>query len=282
MNQSTVRNPHRIYPGDTLLLVREPYPGLRVLPVVRLAPTVREEQMPKKPIPPLDMKIIGPFLDQPLLAEPVYWDGLPKVVDMPHERVSAGEGDRLYVYGITEKEHHFWNVYRLGSKLVDPDTKKPIARELRYLGKARLVKPAEVSTLELIEAKEEILTNDIVMPGFVERLPDFSPKSPGAPLQGAILKSYRSLQEIGRYDVVALNLGKKDHVEEGDVLEIWRRSKAISHALARTGKTLYTPEEKIGLLQVFRVFDNAAYALITETHEEVHVLDRVRAPETAL
>ena len=280
-NKDTIRNPHRIYPGDTLVLTKKPIPSLRVLPVVRLAPAVREEPLPKKPIPPLDMKIIGPFLEQPLLAEPVYWDGMPKVVAMPHDRVSAGANDRIYVYGITEKDHHFWNLYRLGGKLFDPDTEKSIARELRYLGKARLVKANEVSTLELIEFKEEILADDIAMPGFVEYAPDFAPKTPKPGLQGTILKSYRSLREIGRYDVVALNLGKDDGVTEGDVLTVWRRAQPIARSLSKTGKKLYTPEEKIGLLQVFRVFDNASYALITETQEEIHILDIVRSPESS-
>lgn len=278
-NKDAIRNPHRIYPGDTLVLSREPFPALRVLPVVRITPKVREEPLPKKPIPPLDMKIIGPFLEQPLLAEPVNWNGLPKVVAMPRERVSAGGMDRIYVYGITEKNHHFWNIYRLGGPLFDPDAEKSIARELRYLGKARLVRPDEVSTLELIESKEEILADDIVMPGYFERTPDFSPKPPKPGLKGSIIKSYRSLQEIGRYDVVALNLGKKDGLEEGDVLEIWRRSQPIARSLSRTGQKLYTPEEKIGLLQIFRVFDIASYALVTETEEEIHKFDRVRSPE---
>jgi len=122
---------------------------------------------------------------------------------------------------------------------------------LRYLGKARLVKADEVSTLELIESKEEILADDIAMPGFVEYDPDFAPKTPKPGLQGTILKSYRSLREIGRYDVVALNLGKKDGVTEGDVFTVWRRAQPIARSLSKTGKNFIRRKKKLAFYRYF-------------------------------
>jgi len=116
-NKDTIRNPHRIYPGDTLVLTQKPIPSLRVLPVVRLAPAVRAEPLPKKPIPPLDMKIIGPFWSNHFWLSQFTGMVCPKslpclMIASPQALMTA-----FMSMALQKKNHHFWNLYRLGGKL---------------------------------------------------------------------------------------------------------------------------------------------------------------------
>ena len=91
MNQEQLRNPHRIYPGDVIVLDRsgaEPQlrllrgdaagaagpagvPGAGVPPgrgVVKLSPRVRAQPLAEKAIPSISPSAIEPFLSRPLVV----------------------------------------------------------------------------------------------------------------------------------------------------------------------------------------------------------------------
>src|SRR5574341_175149 len=89
MNQEQLRNPHRIFPGDVIVLdrtgaevqlrlVRPGEPGVVPAPVeptpvpprdtVKLSPRIRAEPLADKAIPAIPPSVIEPFLSRPLVV----------------------------------------------------------------------------------------------------------------------------------------------------------------------------------------------------------------------
>ena len=100
---------------------------------------------------------------------------------------------------------------------------------------------------------------------------------------------------MGRGAIVTLDLGKRENLEVGHVLAIYRTVPAINDPRPDTGtpfmlrfldqsttflpqKQLDVPDERVGLLFVFRVFDRVAYAILLNTTDPVVVGDAVRKP----
>jgi hypothetical protein len=106
----------------------------------------------------------------------------------------------------------------------------------------------------------------------------YAPHAPNAPIDGRILSVYGEAVLAGQNQIVALNRGAKDGLERGHVLALWR---AGARAVDRTDgqrTAMRLPDERHGLLFVFRVFDRVSYALILSVQDPVGVGDRFTQP----
>jgi nucleoid-associated protein YgaU len=102
---------------------------------------------------------------------------------------------------------------------------------------------------------------------------------PSEPLQtvdGLILDVPRGVTQIGLYDVVTLNKGRRDGVSEGNVLAIYKTGETVRDRL--TGEQVKIPDERAGLLMVFRSYEKLSYGLILQATRQMAVLDKVRNP----
>jgi hypothetical protein len=79
---------------------------------------------------------------------------------------------------------------------------------------------------------------------------------------------------------VSISLGKRDGVEVGHVLSLHRNRGETVYREDNVGKPqrFLLPEQRYGLLFVFRVFDRIAYAMVMENNGAVSVADSVRRP----
>ena len=96
LNQAQIRNPHRIYPGDVIILDRttqEARLRIQQLPVVRQQPQVRVEPLAAKPIPSIPPAVIEPFLAKPLIVGQAELDSAPRISAAQEDRVTLGAGN---------------------------------------------------------------------------------------------------------------------------------------------------------------------------------------------
>ena len=82
--------------------------------------------------------------------------------------------------------------------------------------------------------------------------------------------------EAGRNSVVTLNRGKTDGLEIGHVLALMRLGAPLADGRSGTGYTERTaavagrvPDERYGLVFVFRVFERISYALVMDVSRPV-------------
>jgi hypothetical protein len=293
MNRAEIKNPHLIYPGDVVVLdMSSGSPEFKLLrQTVTLEPGVIEEPLAKEAIYTIPPNVIGPFLSQPLLIEQGELENAPRIVGVQDNRLILSPGTRVYINNLEENDKTFWNIYRPGTVLKDPDTNEILGTEAIYLGDAKITKFGQPSSGNIVKAKEEIFTKDrlvVASEGFKE---SFVPHAPETDLRGRILKIYGGVAEAGPETVVSVNLGKQNGLEDGHVLAISRHGKVIRDPEYKRDKTkavdndsklkpdqIQLPDERIGLLMIFRTFDRVSYGLIMQTSDAIYTLDNVHTP----
>ncbi|GAB1369685.1 LysM peptidoglycan-binding domain-containing protein [Rhodocyclaceae bacterium] len=280
MNTEQVRNPHRIYPGQVVILDRSGDQPQLKLGIVKLEPQVRVQPIPKE-IPAISPQIIEPFLSQPLVIDAAGFDQAPRVVATQESRVYTGNGDQIYVSDADPKVKS-WQLFRPGKPFVDPDTKEVLGLEAIFLGNARsLGDPTEggVTTMEITSVKQEIGRGDRLVPAGRPEISSYMPHLPVQDIQGRILALYGGIGEGGRHSIVSLSRGKHDGLEMGHVLAIYRAGATVTNRFD-DGKpqTHQLPDERYGLVFVFRVFERVSYALVMDAARPVVPGDKVRKP----
>jgi hypothetical protein len=312
MNMDQVRNPHRIYPGQTLDLekvdgiarLRVGQPPAEPVETVRVSPRTRISGLVDTSIPTLPPHIIEPFLNEAIIVDAHEMDGAPRIVGLPEDRVLITRGDRAYVRGrngtpLVESDPRAtdrYRIYRNAVPLKHPVTGTVLGYEAKYLGSAELVRAESVqpvltsggstpptvvpASIDIIRAKEEMRVGDRLLPEPTRILSSYVPRAPSGPVDGAIVSVYGdAVSLVGQNQVVALSLGTADGIEPGHVLTILRSGRRVDDRTEPSERTqIKLPDEPSGMLMVFRTFDRLSYALVLEISETVTVGDRVTNP----
>jgi len=300
LNRDQIRNPHWIYPGDVIVLERGTAgapPQLRLeRETVRVSPTIRSTPISAEAIASIPPGDIEPYLTRSLITGP---EGLPNaalIVAGRDPRVVRGEGDVVYAVGIDRNAGDLWHLYRPGRTLFawgNPDAL--LGYEQRFLGAAKVERFGEVSTLRITAAREEIILGDLLIPAPREQIVNYVPHPPEKPIDGRIIDLDRNATEAGRGWLVTLDKGAADGLDVGTVLAINRTVPSIpdprpslepdriERFLEQTvsyqpERWINIPDERTGLLFVYRVFDFASLAILLNTTDPVNVGDSVRNP----
>ena len=283
-----IRNPHLIYPGDVIVLYYvdgKPYLTLEgaagVAPpkgveTVKLSPKIRYQSL-EKAIDTIPRSAIGPFLYRPRVVTKEEIDNAPYIVSSYEEHLISGTGNRVYAKKVTDDTIAQYGVIRPGEIYRDPDTKEVLGYEVIRVAAARLVRTGDPATLTLVDAKREVLNGDLLMPSEEGELDfNFFPQPPRDAIDGKIISVFDGVSQIGQYNVVTLNRGKRDGLIPGHVLAIYQSGKEVQDPQSTSWVTL--PDERAGVLMVFRTYDKVSYALVMRATRAIHVYDRVTNP----
>ncbi len=283
LNKEEIKNPHRIYPGNIIVLDRA-RGRLALSDTVKLSPKIRAESTAQTAIPSIPPAIIEPFLTRPLVIEADGLDNAPTIVATEESRVILAAGNRAFVRGTGNSKETTWFVYRRGAALVDPDTKSTLGYEAIYLGIANVVRAGDPAVIQIASVTQEIGVGDKLIPAGKPEIPTYAPRAPAAPVQGRIISMYgrdSRLGEYGNQSVVAINLGKSQGIEVGHIVALYRPGATVAegrYRLIGSQTKLTMPDERYGIAFVFRVFDKVSYALIMSVSKPVNYLDLVQNP----
>ena len=297
MNLEQIHNPHLIYPGQ--LLVLEKIDGMARLKLgatvggvgdtVKLSPSIRSESSESAAIAAIPMNLIAPFLTDALIFDANQMAQAPRIVGVQEDRMLLGRGDSAYVLGDLGNTRN-WQVFREPKPLVDPDTKQLLGYEARYVGSAERKQDGESrpgaetgglsvpATFTITSNKEDVAVGDRLAPATVRDFAPFVPHPPAKPVSGKIVSLYGDALSAGANQIVSLNRGARDGLERGTVLALWHEGAVTHDKSVEHGSLIKLPDERIGTVFVFRVFDHMAYGLVLDTTLPCLPGDRVTQP----
>jgi hypothetical protein len=279
-NRDRIKNPHRIYPGDVIVLDRSGSMPKLMLSTVKVEPRTRI-QATEAAIPSIPARIIEPFLSQPLVIDEGGLAGAPKIIATQEGRVYLGRGDLAYATGNVDEKVPMWSVYRPGKALVDPVTKETLGYEALFLGTARLERKTDPTTLMIVDSKQEIGTGDRLMPAPRPEVIEYAPRAPKGEVDGRVLSMYGGVRETGGNRIISISKGKRDGLESGHVLALYSYGAEVkdrSSIYDRNAKAVKLPDERNGLVFLFRVFDRVSYGLVMSAVRPVKVGDVAQKP----
>lgn len=282
LNNEDIKNPHRIYPGQVVILDRSgDKPQLKIGRLVKAEPRIYVDSSDQA-IPAIPQNVIEPFLSQPLVVDANAFENAARIVAFQGNHITVGAGDMVYVTKAKAQSAPQWQVFRPGQPLIDPDSpedeKKVLGFEATYLGTAREIKAGEPATFEITTTKQEIDRNDNLLPAPPLEIISYVPHAPAKPVSGRIIKIYGGVGEGGKFSIVSLSRGKQDGLDIGSVLAVYRTGAEVANLHDDKNEAYKLPEERYGLLFVFRVFNNVSYALIMNAPRPVMEGDTVRNP----
>jgi hypothetical protein len=285
--------------------------------VVRLEPRVRVEPL-QSAVPTIPGAVIGPFLSQPLVIEENGLDTAPAIVATSESRVIVAVGDTAYADRIGSSDAVNWQIFRPGQAVKDPESGEVLGYEAKYVGDARVRRFGHPTTLEITKARQEINRGDRLMPARETSFPAYVPRAPDKPIKGAIVSVDGGVSELGQYQIVSLNRGSRDGLQVGHVLASYHRGEVVDTTgrirgyidtkqkplwsfettpvnvvpdppgssapydpkvgVAATGTTLKLPDERNGLIFVFRVFEKMSYGMVMSATRPIYIGDVVQTP----
>jgi LysM repeat protein len=298
MNLDQIRNPHLIYPGQVLLLIKGNGRAMLKLAqdpsnvpgnTVKLSPRVRSELLANGAIASLPLHLIGPFLNEAVVFDTDELARAPRIVATQEGRVIVSKGETAYVRGDLAGARDF-RLFREPKAMIDPETREVLGYEGTYVGTAGFVRDGGIvpgpdgkgvvvpATFVINSARLEAGIGDRLSPTPARDLTAYAPHAPKAAMDGRVLSVYGEAVRAGQNQIVALNKGARDGIERGHVLALWRAGVPAIDRTDDKRTAMRLPDERHGLLFVFRVFDRVSYALILSVQEPVGVGDRFTQP----
>ena len=314
MNLQDIRNPHLIFPGQQLFLDKSS--GRAVLrtrqasgaptDTVRLSPRTRSSSLADASIPALVSSLIEPFLAEPLIVDGITFASAPRIVATQEGRVLVSRGDRAYARGEyvsglgkplsdAKGEPLEYRVFRNATPLKDPTTGEVLGFEAQFVGRAELVRGESMrdvagkdgklvgeivpATIDITATKEEMRVGDRLIPEPQRELTSYVPHAPSTPIDGQIVSVYGSaVRFAAENQVVVVNRGTRDGLERGHVMAIRKDGERLKDSTDIGKPQIKLPDERNGLLMVFRTFEKLSYALVLQITDGVKVGDRFGNP----
>jgi hypothetical protein len=242
--------------------------------VIRLSPRVREDISSHDAIPSIPVAAIAPFLSRPLVIEKNELKGAPALIGAREGRVILGEGDTCFARGLASGMGDKWQIYRPGKEFIDPDSGELLGIEAVYLGDAEVTQFGEISTMLVTHSVQETYRGDRLVKPSVQTATNYLPRAPENKISARVISVYGGVSQAGQNTAITLNKGSRDGMEIGHVLALYRKGEEVKSE----GEKYTLPDERYGLIFVFRVFDKVSYALVMQTKRPVELLDRALNP----
>jgi hypothetical protein len=278
-----IKNPHLIYPGDVLGLVYvEGKPKLTMIQrgpdseVLKLSPKARITPLDTA-IPTIPLSAISSFLTRNRVVAPAELKSAPYVLVGQDDRLVTGAGDVIYGRG-DPKGADKMGIYREGGRYVDPETGEFLGLEAKSIATARITAvKGQVITMNVIRSSSEIQQGDRLLPTDDSVINStYTPSAPDKPIGGRMIAVDSGVSQIGQYNVVVINKGRREGLKEGNVLAIYKDGGLVRDPYTKEKVAL--PAEKAGLLMIFRVYKKLSYGLILNAQRPLAIMDKVKNP----
>lgn len=292
-----VQNPHLIFPGDVLTLVYvNGQPQMLVneaqhkevqqasesggMPVKKLSPSIRTSSL-EASIPSIPGDAIRQFLTKPRVVSKEQLEDAPYIVGSEDNHLILGTGNRVYIRGEIDKERVRYSVFRPGKALRDPETDDILGYEAIYTGEVHIAAYDDPASGDLTFAEREVLIGDRLLAEDRSKMENlYFPHVPDREVNAQILELNEALTGVAQFQVVTINKGERDGMEVGHLLATFSNGDTVrDRHNKRSSKPVKLPNERSGLVMIFKTFDQVSYAITLESKRVIRNYDYLHTPK---
>nr|ADI17017.1 uncharacterized protein containing lysm domain-protein [uncultured Vibrionales bacterium HF0010_22E23] len=259
-----IKNPHLIYPGDTLSLVwhnGEP----------QLVKTNAGDSL--TPLQALGKALMTPYLESDALISQAELALAPKVMGSPDGRQYFTGREAVYID--TELSLPEWEVYRPVSGFNrELGAHTASVSSLKHIASAKVVAAGDGrAKVKLSNISREVRANDVLLPKLMsEEDKVFYPKPASEGIDGRMIGHLYGSRYVGIRQVVVIDRGEEDGLSAGHTLAINEQGAAVSSA---KGNFDYSDEKdaeslpgwQIGTLMVVKPYPHFSLAVVMEAEK---------------
>ncbi len=296
---SQVENPHLIYPGDLLTLIWvNGEPRLTRKQLKKLSPKPRLAEK-REPIPTIPLAAISAFLSKDHVINSELLANAPRLLGNARGARRFSTGDVFYAQGQYDA-HKLYGVYRLGDDYIDPQSAELLGTQLTFIGHSQPSQNSNISSTvqvtphDFLNSTRAAQQGDLVLaiPEYDSLPAFFLPQPVPASIQGNIIAALNNASVIGKGDIVVINKGARENITIGSMFSIQQPGPALLINDKRViyqqdssrfekigGPDLQLPDEQIGELMVFKVYEKVSIALVMRSTNIMKVNNNIQGIE---
>lgn len=288
-----IKNPHLIYPGDTLVLCIIQGQTLVGVDTGEGCLGVEKQLVQTTPnhsvtltstansIPPIPLSAIQHWLDKTIIVNPADFNETPYVVASRNRHLITSKGDKVYAKGVPLIVGQRYGVYHEGEPYVDPKTNQVVGLEVTQVASGLVTSVAEngVTSIQLTDSYgKEVREGDRVFIEMGQIVPPvFYPAPAKVDRGGLIVRVMDSIGSAAKGSVVAINLGRTNGAKPGGVLTVYRKGPKVRD-INDDDAPVRVPSEPVGMVMVFKTFDKISYAYVLESELPLSTGDQLLPP----
>ncbi len=277
-NNPFVTNPHLIYPGQRVAI----YDGRIVfLPeVVEPGEAGQPETVagPALPEPQPEMTVKA-FSSTEGFISLGQLEMAGTLVDATDNRLLMAAGDQVFVKieapeGLQPGD--LYTLIQVGDKIEHPVTGKALGHQTSVVGQVRIAESTPpIARAVIVRSDKEIVRGARLIPS---KLPqqEITLHKAEQPLSGYIIGGENEKLALSQHDIIFIDLGHQDGLQEGNMLYITRPRKQTEAALK--GHNLTLPDVLLGAAVVVSTHAETAAALVLKSTDAIYAGDRVVTP----
>jgi LysM domain len=303
-----IQNPHLIYPGDVLNLVYvdgKPRITVGSAGAVRLSPQVRTSPLDQA-IRAIPYDLLMDFVGRPTLIERNQVKRVPYIVGVRDNHIVGSTANEVYAADLKDPPAGArYTIVNIGDELVDPDNGDLLGYIGHWAGTGEVIQSTgavvpgsksifkmkreePLTHLRVLDTGREIMQGDKVFPAKVDFGDDFVPSAPGNPdILGQVIAVVDGVYVAGRYQVLAINRGKKHGLAPGNTLGVFYRGELVRDRFDRGNawmnytanyRSVRLPDERSATLMLFQVYDRMSYGIVMESSQVIRRGDFIASP----
>ena len=108
----------------------------------------------------------------------------------------------------------------------------------------------------------------------------YFPHLPDGEVNAQIISLYDAMFGVAQYQIVVINSGERDGMEVGHLLATHTKGAVVRDRFdKRRSEPVQLPNERSGLIMIFKTFDRVSYGLTLESRRVIHRNDYVHTPK---
>lgn len=283
-----IKDPHWIYPGEIINLLELPLltsHGLKLMKPSFKPPKKEDvEAKPEIVIPPVEEAYLvsqdridscSYIIPKQVVSYRERTEDWGRIIKCREDKLNLSYLDDVYLdLGDDKvKTGQVLTIFRVEEELEGPGKSKIPYSMIRILGKAEVkeVYP-NLSLARIMKSYREISVGDRVKPYEVIPRPILTPTEIKG-LEGELMAGEGQQNYLTEYDLVFLNIGARDGLEQGNPLEIYRFEQI---QVGPKDTNITRVAKKLGNLLVLRVEEETATGMIDKSLQPIILGDLVR------